>query len=88
MIPKQILENPQIYGQILIDLVQKLGLTAAIAIILIIFLCGLVIYLMRHVTKGYKASINVLNEQNKRYQDYFLESRRSSGKKFLDEKPD
>lgn len=83
-----VISKPDVYEALLVDMVQKLGFTAALALILVLFLCALITYLLRHVIKGYQASILVLNTQNKEYQDYFLDKRTSSGKKFLAEETD
>ncbi len=83
-----VLSKPDLYSAVLIDMVQKLGFTAAIALVLVVFLMLIVIWLLRHSVAGYKESIRYLNDQNKRYQDYFLDDRGSSGKKFLGEGTD
>lgn len=83
-----IMAKPEVYTDLLIDLVQKLGFTATIALILVIFFCYLIVHLLKHVVEGYKLSIRTLNDQNKRYQDHFLQNRSTSGQKFLDEADD
>lgn len=81
----KIMEKPDLYSGVLIDMVQKLGFAAAMSIILVIFLCVLIVYMLTHVVEAYKTSIRYLNDQNKQYQDYFLQNRTSSDKKFLSE---
>lgn len=84
-VTRQVMDNPELYAGVLIDLVQKLGFAATIALFLVIFLMAGACYLLYKLIAGYQFAINTLNEQNKRYQDYFLENRKSSGKKYLSE---
>lgn len=81
----QVLEKPELYAGVLLDMIQKIGFAAVVALGLVLFLCHLILKLIRNTMGAYQDSIKYLNDQNKRYQDYFLDDRTKSGKLHLGE---
>jgi hypothetical protein len=80
------MDPSQVYVGVLKDLVEKFGFSTGIAIFLIALFSTLIFVLLRSQIKAYQFTINTLNEQNKKYQDAFLNNRSSSRQKFLNER--
>src|SRR5690606_27458606 len=74
-----------IYAEILTKMIKELVLATVIAVILIAFLIVLVCRMFKAVVNTHEKATDRLNEQNKKYQDYFLNSRTSSGVPHLGE---
>lgn len=82
----EILKNPKLYVEILIDGIKDLGILTIIVLILIFFLMKLIYTLFTATIESYQNQIKVINDQNKKYQEAMLGKLKSSENKHLGEK--
>lgn len=85
---RNVINKPEVYADVLVGMIQAVGFSATIALTLCFFLMLLCWSMYKATIKTHECATKTLNEQNKKYQDYFLTKRKSSGENHLGEDND